>query len=312
MASQQTGKHRQRSNGRALGISAVALGTILWGTVGPVVKLFPEHTEFQYSLIRNLSGTSALWLIILFSKNKRRYTKQDIVPILVGGIGAASFFPLYILAFQQTGVGVASVVSIGVAPIFVGLIAWIALKQPPGKQWAYGTLVAVTGVVALNWPSGDNTVNVLGVGFALAAAFGYSLQATGMGMISTRHTPFQSVAPMFTIGTIFQAPLSYGKDFGFLQDPVLLAGALYGGLMTVALAYAFFIYGIARIGAATAVTVGLMEPLTASILGVLLLSEKISPVGILGSVLILIGLVVVSRPPKTISAERADETRLKF
>lgn len=298
MASQQTGKHRKRSNNRALGISAVALGTILWGTVGPVVRLFPEDTEFQYSLVRNFTGTTALWLMVLFSKNKKRYTKQDVVPILVGGTGAALFFPLFILAFQLTGVGVAAVVSIGVAPIFVGLIAWIALKQPPGRQWAYGTLVAVSGVVALNWPSGDNTVNVLGIGFALAAAFGYSMQATGMGMISKRHTPFQCVAPMFTIGAIFQAPLSYGKDFSFLQDPVLLLGALYGGVVTVALAYAFFIYGIARIGAATAVTVGLMEPLTASILGVALLGETVSVVGIVGSILILIGLVVVSRPPK--------------
>ena len=298
MASQQTGRHRKRSNGRAIGISAVALGTIIWGTVGPVVKLFPEGTEFQYSLVRNLSGTTALWLFVLLSKNKKRYTKQDVVPILVAGTGAALFFPLFILAFQLTGVGVAAVVSIGVAPIFVGLIAWIALKQPPGKQWAIGTLIAVTGVVALNWPSGNNTVNVLGIGFALAAAFGYSLQATGMGMISKRHTPFQCVAPMFTIGTIFQAPLSYGKDFTFLQDPVLLMGALYGGIVTVALAYAVFIYGIARIGAATAVTVGLMEPLTASILGVVLFSETVSTIGIVGSVLILAGLVVVSRPPK--------------
>ena len=298
MASQQTAKHRKRSDGRVLGISAVALGTILWGTVGPVVRLFPEDTEFQYSLVRNFTGTTALWLMVLFSKNKKRYTKQDIVPILVGGTGAALFFPLFILAFQLTGVGVASVVSIGVAPIFVGLIAWIALKQPPGRQWAYGTLIAVAGVVALNWPSGDNTVNILGIGFALAAAFGYSMQATGMGMISKRHTPFQCVAPMFTIGALFQAPLSYGKDFSFLQDPVLLLGALYGGIVTVALAYAFFIYGIARIGAATAVTVGLMEPLTASILGVVLLGETVSTIGLIGSALILTGLVIVSRPPK--------------
>jgi DME family drug/metabolite transporter len=267
--------------------------------VGPVVKLFPEGTAFQYSLVRNLSGTTALWLFVLLSKNKKRYTKQDIVPILVSGTGAALFFPLYIKAFELTGVGVAAVVSIGVAPIFVGLIAWIALKQPPGKQWTYGTFIAIAGVVALNWPSGDNKVNVLGIGFALAAAFGYSLQATGMGIISRRHTPYQCVAPMFTIGTIFQAPLSYGKDFTFLQDPVLLMGALYGGIVTVALAYALFIYGIARIGAATAVTVGLMEPLTASILGVVLLAESVSAVGIVGSVLILIGLVVVSRPPKS-------------
>lgn len=298
MASQQTGRHRKRSDGRALGIAAVALGTVIWGTVGPVVRLFPDNTEFQYSLIRNFTGVSTLWIIVLFSKTKRRYTKQDIVPILVGGTGAALFFPLFILAFRLTGVGVAAVVSIGVAPIFVGLISWIALKKPPGKAWVIGTIVAVTGVVALNWPSGDNVVSLLGVAFAMAAAFGYAMQAIGVGMISIRHTPFQSVAPMFTIGTIFQAPLSFGKDFSFLRDPVLLLGALYGGIVTLALAYAVFTFGIARIGAATAVTVGLMEPLTASVLGVILLGESVSTVGLVGSALILAGLVIVSRPPK--------------
>ena len=40
---------------------------------------------------------------------------------------------------------------------------------------------------------------------------------------------------------------------------------------------------------------------TTSILGVALLGETVSVVGIVGSVLILVGLVVVSRPPKTSS-----------
>jgi drug/metabolite transporter (DMT)-like permease len=44
-----------------------------------------------------------------------------------------------------------------------------------------------------------------------------------------------------------------------------------------------------------------MEPLTASILGVVLLGETVSVVGLIGSVLILAGLVVVSRPPKVLA-----------
>lgn len=296
--SQPTVNFDTLKNQRTAGILAVALGTTLWGTVGPVVQLFPEGTAYQYSLIRNITGTLALWGIVLVSKNKVRYTKQDILPIMVGGTGAALFFPLYIRSFELTGVGVAAVISIGVAPIFVGLIAWIALKQPPGKQWAIGTAIAITGVVALNWPSGETKSSFLGILFALAAALAYSLQATGIGIISKRHTPYQSVAPMFTIGTLAQAPLSFGRDFSFLNDPVLLAGALYGGIMTIAVAYALYTYGMKRIGAATTVTIGLMEPLTAAIMGVTLLGETVSFIGVVGSVLILIGLVVVSRPPK--------------
>ena len=110
MASQQTGRHRKRSDGRTLGIFAVALGTIIWGTVGPVVKLFPEGTEFQYSLIRNLSGTTALWLFVLLSKNKKRYTKEDIVPILVAGTGAV---PAGGLGHRQHRTGCRGAVDLG-------------------------------------------------------------------------------------------------------------------------------------------------------------------------------------------------------
>ncbi|MEI6405175.1 MAG: EamA family transporter [Actinomycetes bacterium] len=300
MASQHTAKHRKASTGRVSGILAVALGTTLWGTVGPVVELFPEGTAFQYAMVRNVTGTLALWILVLFSRKKKRYTKQDIVPILIGGVGVAFFFPLFTLGFQRTGVAVAAVLAIGVAPIFAGIIARIAFKHKPGKTWLIGTAVAISGVVALNWPSGDAVVNVLGVSFSLMAAFAYSWQATGMGMISQRHTPFQCVAPIFTVGTILQAPINIGRDFSFLYDPKLLAGTLYGGIATVAIAYAFFTYGISRIGTATSVTVGLMEPLTATTMGVLLLGETISPIGMAGLVLVLIGLIIVSRPTKEI------------
>lgn len=269
------------------------------------MQLFPADTAFQYAMVRNVSGTLTLWLLVALSKNKKRYTKQDVVPILVGGTGVALFFPLFTLAFQRTGVGVAAVLAIGVAPIFVGIIAWIALGQSPGKQWVAGTAVAIAGVAALNWPSGDNQVNILGVGFAIGAAFGYAWQATGMGLIAKRHTPFQCVAPIFTVGTILQAPINLGRDFSFLRDPILLAGTLYGGIVTVTIAYALFTFGLARIGAATAVTVGLMEPLTASIMGIAMLGESVSAVGIVGSVLILTGLVVVGRPPKRRQAQLA-------
>jgi DME family drug/metabolite transporter len=159
--------------------------------------------------------------------------------------------------------------------------------------------VALNGIVALNLPSGETRIDLLGVGFSLAAAFAYSWQATGMGVISRRHNAFQSVAPIFTLGTLLQAPINYGRSFEFLADPTLMLGALYGGVATVAVAYALFTYGIARIGTATAVTVGLMEPLTSTVLGVTVLGEVITPVGVVGLVAILLGLMVVSMPDRS-------------
>ena len=283
---------------RTLGVIAVAVCAILWGTIGPIVQLFPDGNEFQYSLFRNVTGTIILWIIIAASKTRTRYSKEDIFPIVVAGFGAAGFMPLYMLGFERTGVAVASVVSIGLAPIFVGIISWLLYKNAPGKIWALGTFLGVVGVAALNWPSGDAKINLAGFGFSALAAFSYSWQAIGMSKLSKRHNAFQTVAPTFAIASLVQIPLNIGRSFEFLTEPILLLGSLYAGIATLAVAYSLFAYGVGRIGPANAVTVGLLEPITAAAMGVTLLGEKIAPIGFVGIVLVLVGLVIVGRPPK--------------
>ena len=302
MASQRTAKHkaeRTSASGRALGILAVALATTIWGTVGPLVKMFPEGTAMQYAMMRNIIGITFLWSVVAVSKNKSRYTKKDLFPMVFGGIGYAAFMPFFSQGFERAGVAVAAVLAIGLAPIFTGILGWLFHRHIPSRNWVLGTGFAIVGLVGLSWPTQEVKADTLGIIFAIAAAFAYSWQAVGMQMISQRHSSFQSVAPTLTLGAIFQAPLSLGGDFSFLQEPKFIAGILYGGIVTASIAYGLFTYGISRIGTPTAVTVGLMEPLTAAAMGVLLLGEVIAPIGYVGIVLILIGLIIVSRQRDT-------------
>ena len=289
---------QQQGGKRLQGILMVGLAATMWGTVGPVVQLYPEGTAFQFATMRNLFGILALWLMVAVQRRHSRYTRQDVLPILVGAVGTACFMPFYTLGFQRTGVAVASVLAIGAAPLFTGIVGRIAFGRAPGRQWFLGTGLAVAGLVGLNWPSGGTTVNGAGVLFALGAALSYAFQATGMELMSRRHSPVQSVAPIWTLATILQAPICIGRDFSFLGDPLLLAGTVYGGVLTVAITFSMFTYGMARIGSSTAVTVGLMEPITAAALGVLLLGEHLTALGYAGIVFVLAGLVVVSRPER--------------
>ena len=63
-------RHKAERSHRGAGIAAIALGTMLWGTVGPIVELFPEGTAFQYASVRNVTGTIALWLLVLVPETK--------------------------------------------------------------------------------------------------------------------------------------------------------------------------------------------------------------------------------------------------
>lgn len=261
--------------------------------------MFPDGTAMQYAMMRNGIGISFLWILIGLSKNKTRYTRKDLFPIFLGGLGFAGFMPMFSRGFDRTGVAVAAVLAIGMAPVFTGILSWVFHRHVPSRNWVIGTAFAIVGLTGLSWPTEAVKVDALGVMFAIAAAFAYSWQAVGMQMISQRHSSFQSVAPILTFGAIVQAPLSLGGDFSFLSEPKFIAGVIYGGIATAGIAYGLFTYGISRIGTATAVTVGLMEPLTAAAMGVLMLGETVAPIGYVGIVLILIGLVIVSRPRDT-------------
>lgn len=286
-------------NQKSLGALAVGTGAILWGTIGPVISLFPEGVSFQYSAFRSGVGSLILWLIVALASTKTRYTKKDIKPILVAGLGSGGFLPFFALGFERTGVAVVSVVAIGLAPIFVGIISWILYKKQPGRSWLIGTILGIAGITALNWPDRDSAIDVAGIGFAALAAFSYSWQAIGMSELSKRHNPFQVVAPAFTIASLIQLPLTFGRSYEFIANPLLLLGAIYGAIATLALAYSLFAYGVHRIGPANAVTVGLMEPITAAVLGVTILEEQISLLGFLGICLVLIGIFIVGRPRKS-------------
>ena len=286
-------------NHRLAGILSVGAAATMWGTVGPVVQLFPEGTAFQYATLRNFFGVLVLWLMVAFSKNKQRYSREDLFPIFVGGLGTACFMPFYTLGFQRTGVAVASMLAIGAAPLFTGMLGRVAFGRKPERNWFYGTGLAVVGIALLNAPTGGTTVKVAGALFALGAAMSYTFQATGMEMMTKRLPAVQCVAPIWTVGMLLQAPITIGRDFSFVTDPLLLAGVIYGGVFTVAISFSMFTWGIARVGAATAVTVGLMEPITTAALGVTVLGEKLSALALVGIVFVLAGLVVVSRPGKT-------------
>jgi drug/metabolite transporter, DME family len=80
-----------------------------------------------------------------------------------------------------------------------------------------------------------------------------------------------------------------------LTEPTTGAGAgaivvAHLALLTVAFAYTVFSHGLTVVLAATAVTLTLVEPMTAGMLGVIVLGESLSPIALAGVALVLAGL----------------------
>ena len=90
-------------------------------------------------------------------------------------------------------------------------------------------------------------------------------------------------------------------ELAWLGAPTGVAMALWLGFATISLAYVLFTWGLSGLTAATAATLTLGEPLTASVLGIVVLGERLSALAVIGLVVLAAGLALLawgSRTPR--------------
>lgn len=93
----------------------------------------------------------------------------------------------------------------------------------------------------------------------------------------------------FLIGAAVMLPLAWGEGLvphtAHAGEVVLLM--FYVAMITTALAYPLYFAGAAAVRAATASVVMLIEPVSAAILAVLFLGERLTPATVIGTLLML-------------------------
>jgi DME family drug/metabolite transporter len=104
------------------------------------------------------------------------------------------------------------------------------------------------------------------------------------------------MAVAFGLGAIALLPALVATGPGWLTHPGGLALALFLGTIPTALAYLLFANGLRRLSASETATLTLAEPLTAGILGAIVLAEPLSGASVAGSGLVLAGLLVLALP----------------
>jgi DME family drug/metabolite transporter len=105
--------------------------------------------------------------------------------------------------------------------------------------------------------------------------------------------PLPATAVTLAVAGIVLSPLLALHTEGLTDTRSMLLVA-WIGLAATTVAYAGFVYGLRRSTAPTAGTLSLAEPLLATALGVLVLHERLAPPAVVGSLVLLAGLVVVT------------------
>ncbi len=159
-----------------------------------------------------------------------------------------------------------------------------------------GACLGICGVALMMLPSlqGQGWAQAIGVGFALLAALFYAIGS----LYARRHTrlePPVMATGMLCFAALYAVPVAWISVGGFPQVPAIpLVGALFMlGLFSTALAYLFFFTLLSRVGPANSSTVSLMLPVTAMLLGVLVLGERFSGLNLAAMLLVFAGLIFI-------------------
>lgn len=268
---------------------------VLWGTTGTAQAFAPANASpLAVGSVRLLVGGTALLLLAL-ARRQLQPRSWPWLPTLAAIAGIALYQLCFFAAVARTGVAVGAIVAIGSAPMFAGVLG-LRMGERPGGRWLVATFLAVTGCALLVTSGGDVPIDLIGVLLALGAGASYA-GYTAASRALLRRQPADAVAAVaFFGGALLLAPLLFFVDLRWLTETRGLLVALELGLVATMLAYVLYVRALRTVPAATAVTLTLVEPLTAATLGIVVLGERLSPVALAGIGLLLAGLLILALP----------------
>src|ERR1700759_5081372 len=274
------------------GLLCLVTSGLLWGTGGLTGSLLGRVAGVSGSPAAACRLTAGGVLIVCYLTATRKSWPSGRAAwarITVIGLLAAIFQSCYFAAVSLTSVPLATLITIGAAPVIV-LGAERAIGRRAGRLAVLTTGLAVTGLgLLVGLPSGFRESAVLAsAGMAVLAAVGFA----AITLISMR--PVAGLDDLavtgfgFTIGGLLLMPAAGLAGGGMTFRPGLAAIGLLVALGTgpTAVAYTLYFRGLQTAAASTAARLALLEPLTGAILAALLLGERLSATGIVGAAII--------------------------
>ena len=276
-------------------ILLVVVSGVLFGTAGTAQALGPAGAPpVAVGILRIQVGALALLaaMPLVGARRGRLPVLWRRPQIVVTALAAALYQPFFFGAVSTVGVALGTLVAVGSEPVFAGLLGWAALRHRLTAGWMVATGIAVVGLVLR---SADRLGGGEPVGLALALGAGL---CSACYTVAAKHqldrdaTAMEVPAASFVLGGVLLVPLLVVQPLAWAVSPGGLALVLYLGVATMAIANVLLARGIHGLPPGPAATLMLTDPVVATLLGVIVLGEAMTPLAAAGVAMVLAGLVL--------------------
>ena len=267
----------------------IIISMAVFGTIAPLVRNVSVSSG-ELALYRAVMAAVLIGLFFVVTKQKIDFKaiKKEVPLLLVSGIAMGFNWILLFEAYKFTTVSVATL-SYYFAPVIVTVVCPFMFKEKMTVKQIICFIASTLGLVlVINAGGFAGGSDYIGIMFGLGAAVLYAtvilLNKFIKGVEGMQRTFLQFVAAIIVL--IPYVAFTSGVTLGGMNSTGWIC-LLTVGIVHSALAYCLYFSAIESVSGQTAAILSYVDPLVAVIISVTLLGEPITPLQLIGGVLIL-------------------------
>lgn len=281
-----------------IGSLYLILASSIWGGMYVVVKiLVAVIPPLELVWMRYLIALVALVIIGLVTRQNWRIKRRHFgIIIAISIIG-------YVISIvtQETGTMLSTAqmgaILTSTTPAFMVLFASLILKERLTLKKAISVSLATIGVITIVGMDDINMSSMLGGVSLIIAALTWALMSVLIKRLPSNYSQIVVTTYATLIAFVVLTPFVITKlpqiDINDLINPTILGGLIYLGVVSTSIAFLLWNRGLQMLNASSGGVFFFVQPVVGTLLGWLILGETISITFWIGSVLILLGVLIV-------------------
>ena len=290
--------HKRKFN---YGPVLIILAACFWGSMGIFVRRLNAvgFTSIQIVSIR-LTLAALIFSLILVIKDRKGFkiSPRDI-PLFLGlGLGSILFFTIcYFAAITIMPLSTAAIL-LYTSPFWIMLMSVLFFHEKLNAVKIIALIMAFGGCVLVSGISGEG-ITFVGLLLGLGSGIGYGLYSILGTIALKRYSPYTVTTYTFIIAAIGSWFICRPKDMftKFASAPNLawlIFFCFLTALITAVIPFLFYTLGLHMVEASKAGILATVEPMVATIIGIVFFSEQLTIFSGLGILLILVAVIILN------------------
>jgi drug/metabolite transporter (DMT)-like permease len=282
------------------------LANILWAASYVAAKFALRDTSLNIMLALRMGIAALILLPLLIARRKDLHlTRQSLPQLLI--LALVGFVINKLLEYGGLALTTASDVALLIASesIFTAVLSWMLLRERFKPLTGFALLLGFMGVYLIversfipNIPSGGGFWRIIGDLLVILALLIEAFYTVRGKVLLIKYPPLLITAASIVISTLFWTPVAAWEILSVGWHPLgLLAWLSIGwmALMSTAIAYLAWFQGLTKVDGSAAASTLFIQPLLGTVLAIMLLHDQLTPMTIIGGILIIISVYLISR-----------------